>query len=147
MSMFWPTVQRQAGRHYPQTYSYNANTHVCEQESLDAVLSYSGPSRAPIPCRHKTAVSASELAKHQCVSASVYVELCIVKTGPETAGQTRSPPPAPALTGSRFSRALSRRPGCRPGPGVSWRGCPDQEIMIVLHVVNIVGEHVKCLTD
>ena len=146
MSMFWPTVQRQAGRHYPQTYSYNANTHVCEQESLDAVLSYSGPSRAPIPCRHKTAVSASELAKHQRVSVRLCMSNCVLlKRGRRRPGRRVRLHPrrrSPALG----SRALS--PGV-PGacPGVSWRGCPDQEIMIVLHVVNIVGEHVKCLTD
>ena len=64
--MFWPTVQRQAGRHYPQTYSYNANTHVCEQESLDAVLSYSGPSRAPIPCRQRE--RAREAPTCECLS-------------------------------------------------------------------------------
>ena len=71
MSMFWPTVQRQAGRHYPQTYSYNANTHVCEQESLDAVLSYSGPSRGPIPCRQRERAREAPT----CASASGVVQL------------------------------------------------------------------------
>ena len=96
--------------------------------------------------------SASELAKHQRVRVRpvwcswcggwCYVELCIVKTGPETAGQIRV-----RLHPRRRSPALGSR-ALSPGvPGVSWRGCPDQEIMIVLHVVNIVGEHVKCLTD